>query len=217
MRVQAVEERLAALEQKIDSFAAEHSEFRSVHVSRRGAEGVRGPQGEQGPEGAPADPKLVAEVAAEIVKKSFRYENEIAKFEIILNELKGEIAVVLASLRWAVIEELKLGGVLDAEGRAVLGPQGERGEQGPKGERGEQGLQGNAGKNGVDGAAGRDGNDGAKGERGLQGEPGVSNIPGPQGERGELGPEGLRGYPGEGLSRTEVIALIQDMKKRGSL
>src|SRR6267378_1083319 len=213
--VQTVEERLAALEEKIDSFAAEHSEFRSVHVSRRGAEGGKGEPGPVGATGPSADPNQVAEIAAEIVKRAFRYENQIAKFETVLNELKGEIGVVLASLRWAVIEELKISGIIDSEGRAVPGPAGADSQvPGPKGDTGDVGPIGQTGKDGVDG---RDGADGQEGQSivGPQGPAGQdSTVPGPQGERGELGPEGLRGYPGEGLSRTEGIALIQDMKKR---
>ena len=186
--------------------------------SRRGPEGPRGHQGEQGPQGAPADPKQVAEIATELVKKAFRFETQIAKFESLLKDLESEIAAVKAALRWAVIEELKLGGVLDAEGRAVPGPAGADSQvRGPKGKQGERGLQGDAGKNGVDGRDGRDGSDGVKGERGLQGEPGVSNIPGPQGERGEIGPEGLQGYPGEGLSKTEIVELVRDMKRRNTI
>ena len=210
--VQTVEERLAALEQQVESFSAEHSDFRKVHISRRGVEGGRGPQGEPGVAGPSADPRQVAEIAAEIVKKA-----QIAKFQTFLNELEAEIGAVKAALRWSIIEELKLSGFVDSNGRAIPGPQGLAGPTGSQGERGEQDLQGNAGKNGVDGVAGRDGSDGAKGERGLQGEPGVSNIPGPQGERGEIGPEGLRGYPGEGLSKQDVIDLVFDLKRRKSI
>src|SRR5467141_5460683 len=112
--VQAVEERLAALEQKIDSFAAEHSEFRSVHVSRRGAEGRRGETGSVGPVGPPADPNQVAEIAAELVKKYFKHEDQVVKFERLLKDLEGQIdsslITVKAALRWAVIEELKTSG-----------------------------------------------------------------------------------------------------------
>src|SRR6266403_3860233 len=97
--VQTVEERLAALEQQVESFAAEHSDFRRVHVSRRGVEGGRGPQGEPGVAGPSADPRQVAEIAAEIVKKA-----QIAKFQTLLNELEAEIVAVKAALRWSIIE-----------------------------------------------------------------------------------------------------------------
>ena len=47
------------------------------------------------------------------------------------------------------------------------------------------------------------------------GEPGKDSVvPGPKGEQG---PEGPQGIPGPGLSRQDVIDLILDMKKRGTL
>ncbi|HYT20124.1 MAG TPA: hypothetical protein VEW05_07815 [Candidatus Polarisedimenticolia bacterium] len=186
--------------------------------SRRGPEGPRGHQGEQGPQGAPADPKQVAEIATELVKKAFRFETQIAKFESLLKDLESEIAAVKAALRWAVIEELKLGGVLDAEGRAVPGPAGADSHvPGPKGDKGDAGLAGPAGKDGVDGRDGRDGADGQSvvGPQGPTGKD--STVPGPKGERGEIGPEGLQGYPGEGVSKTDVVEIVRDMKRRGTI
>src|SRR5205814_8888322 len=68
------------------------------------------PQGEPGVAGPSADPRQVAEIAAEIVKKA-----QIAKFQTLLNELEAEIGAVKAALRWTIIEELKLSGFVDAE------------------------------------------------------------------------------------------------------
>src|SRR5262249_4859529 len=53
------------LRNKLDSFAAEHAEFRRVHVSRRGVEGPRGEQGIPGqsivgPKGEKGDPARLA-------------------------------------------------------------------------------------------------------------------------------------------------------------
>ena len=214
----SLEQRVAGLESKLDSISIRHLEFETVHVSRRGVSGPVGPTGPTGSTGAPADPKEVATLASEIVKKSFRYDTERAKFETLLSELKGEIGVVLASLRFAVIEELKLGGVLDAEGRAVLGPQGPAGKDSiTPGPTGSQGSTGPAGNDGVDGRDGRDGQDG-KSIVGPQGPAGAdSTVPGPKGTQGEVGPEGLRGYPGEGLSKQDVIDLVFDLKRRKSI
>src|SRR6266403_3593260 len=206
------------LRKRVEILLDDHQDFRKVHISRKGPEGGRGLTGEIGPQGVPGKDADVREVV-EAAKQAIREEFSTASVRKLVEETRREIAEEYGSsaavVRQIVLHELKVGGVLDEDGNAILLP-GPQGVSGPKGERGEQGLQGNAGKNGVDGAAGRDGNDGAKGERGLQGEPGVSNIPGPQGERGEMGPEGLRGYTGtDGFSREQVIALIGDLKARG--
>src|SRR5437667_3243520 len=149
------------LKQRITQFEAEHAEHRKVHISRKGPEGGRGERGETGPTGPSADPQEVATLAAELVKKSFRYETLVAKFQTLLSELEGEIVAVKASLNFAVIEELRLAGYLDANGNAVPGPAGADSQvPGPQRVQGEQALQGTAGKNGVDVRAGRDGSDG---------------------------------------------------------
>jgi len=49
--VQTVEQRLAAVEQKLEPFASQHEEFKAVHVSRRGVEGPRGETGAPGRNG----------------------------------------------------------------------------------------------------------------------------------------------------------------------
>jgi collagen triple helix repeat protein len=226
--VQTVEERLAALEQQFDSYAARHaaiearhSEFEKVHVSRRGADGGIGPQGPQGPVGPPADPAQVAAIAAELVKQQFKHQEQVVKFERLLKELEDQIDSVLpsvkAALQFAVITELKQASVIDVEGHAVLGPQGEPGPEGPQGKPGEKGDKGDTGPAGRDGADGHDGQDG-KSVVGPQGPAGKdSTVPGPQGPKGDQGPEGPRGLPGEGLSREQVVALVQDMKRRGSI
>jgi hypothetical protein len=210
-----VEERLAALEQ-------EHAEFRSVHVSRRGVEGPRGERGEQGPQGPPADPQQVAKIAAELVKKAFRFESERAKFETILKDLNDQIdsalITVKGALQFAIIEELKASGVIDAEGKAVPGPKGADSQvPGPKGDTGPAGRDGYTPQKGVDYFDGRDGERGPKGDRGESGEQGEPGPQGPQGERGEMGPDGLQGYPGPGLDKAAVVALVLDMKKRGTI
>ncbi len=205
--VQTVEERLAALEQKIDSFAAEHSEFRSVHVSRRGPEGGRGETGPVGPAGATgragrdgrdADISHVVEASLKRVREEFDAEYTV------LSEV--------------VRHELKTSGVIDENGKAILlqGPTRASGADstvpGPKGDVGP------AGRDGVDGKDGRDGERGLTGPQGERGEPGKDSVVlGPKGDRGEVGPEGIQGLPGEGLSRQDVIDLILDMKKRGTL
>jgi hypothetical protein len=208
---------VAELARRLDTFASEHAEFRLSHNSRRGVQGIQGAQGEPGVAGPPADPQQVAILAAEIVKKDFRFETLVTKFQSLLSELEGEVVAVKAALQFAVITELKQAGVIDAEGRAILGPQGPAGLQGPAGPIGSEGPQGLAGNDGVDGRDGRDGQDG-KSVVGPQGPAGAdSQVPGPRGERGELGPEGLQGLPGEGLDRAQVIELVRDMKRRGTI
>lgn len=185
-----------------------------------------GPKGEPGPKWERSE---VAEVVREVLKEvlageSYRGEpgptgapgkdadaSKIA--EAALKILEFEVGAAKAALRWAVIEELKATGVIDAEGRAVPGPSGAQGPKGDKGDRGEPGKDGIDGQT-IVGPAGRDGKGerGERGEQGPQGEPGVSNVPGP---RGEAGPEGPQGIPGEGLGQPEVIALVMDMKRRG--
>jgi collagen triple helix repeat protein len=226
--VQTVEERLAALEQQFDSYAARHaaiearhSEFEKVHVSRRGADGGIGPQGPQGPVGPAADPAQVAAIAAELVKNHFKHQEQAAKFDRLFKELEDRIdsalVTVKAGLQWAIIEELKAANVIDGKGNAVPGPQGEPGPEGPQGKPGEKGDKGDTGPAGKDGADGRDGQDGKSitGSQGVAGKD--STVPGPQGPKGEPGPEGPRGLAGEGLSREQVVALVQDMKRRGSI
>ncbi len=232
--VQTVEQRLAALEQ-------EHVEFKKVHVSRRGVQGVQGERGETGATGPSADPKAVAEIAANLVQKALRYETQVSKFENLIKEFESEIVALRAALKFAIIEELQLSGFVDSEGRAVPGPAGADSQvPGPKGDS-------IAGRDGVDGIPGRDGRDATitvgsvttgseasvivredngvqvldfvlpRGERGPAGAD--SKIPGPRGERGEsgIGPEGLPGLPGEGLGKTEVIELVRDLKRRGTI
>jgi hypothetical protein len=236
--VQTVEGRLAALEQRVESFAGEHAEFRVSHNSRRGVEGRPGPRGETGATGPSADPKQVAEIAAEIVKKAFRYETQIAKCESLLKEFEAEIIAVKTALRWAVIEELKASGVIDAEGHAVSGPAGKDSQvSGPKGDKGDTvtGPSGSNGRNGRDAkiAVGsvtsgdkvfvtlRD-VDGfqvldfilPRGERGAD-----STVPGPKGdsgERGEIG-FGVPGLPAPPVDKNMVLNLIMDLKKRGAI
>jgi collagen triple helix repeat protein len=212
--VQALHDRLAAIE-------ARHAEFEKVHVSRRGPEGGRGEKGDKGDPGPQADPNQVAILAAEIVKQQFRHEEQVKKFERLLKELEDQIDSVLpsvkAALQFAVITELKEAGVIDAEGHAVLGPQGEKGDKGDSGEPGIPGARGGKGDKGDKGEPGVNGQDG-KSIVGLAGPAGKdSTVPGPQGPKGDQGPEGPRGLPGEGLSREQVVALVQDMRRRGSI
>src|SRR5258708_40012869 len=127
----SLEQRVAELESKLDYISKRHDEFETVHVSRRGVAGPVGPTGATGSTGAPANPTEVATLAAEIVKRAFRYDTQTTKFETLLNNLEAEIVAVKAALRWSIIEELKESGFVDAEGRAVPGPQGPVGQQGP--------------------------------------------------------------------------------------
>ncbi len=142
MDVQTVEERLAALEQQIDSFAAEHSdfrsEFRSVQVSRRGAEGGRGETGSVGPagaQGAPGDINETIKAAAAV--------------------MQAEFGTALAALSQVVVQELKHSGVIDENGNAVLIP-GPKGDSitGSRGEKGDS-ITGAPGRNGADGVDGK--------------------------------------------------------------
>jgi len=159
--VVGIEDRLEVLEQKVESFAKEHSEFRAVHVSRRGPEGgrgeigptgVTGATGPAGRDGGGADISQVVEASLKRVREEFDAEYKI------LSEV--------------VRHELKKSGVIDEDNKAILipGTTGKCGADstvpGPKGDVGP------AGRDGVDGKDGRDG------DRGLTG---------PQGERGERG------------------------------
>ncbi len=153
--VQTVEDRVAALEKQLDSFAADHHDFRKAHISRKGPEGGRGERGETGATGPSANPQEVAKIAAEIavetVKKAFRYETQTAKFETLIKEFESEIAALRAALKFAIIEELKLGNILDEQGNAHPNLKGERGEdshvQGPRGDS----VTGPVGRAGADG------------------------------------------------------------------
>jgi hypothetical protein len=227
-----------ALQALVSKTTAEVAEHRAVHVSRRGVQGAQGERGLPGPQGAPADPQQVAEITTQLVTK---------KFESLLKELEAEIAVAKSSLRWAVIEELRASGFVDAEGRAVPGPAGADSQvAGPAGRDG-------VGKNGVDGKDGVDGKsiEGPRGRdakvaigsvtsgdvasvtvreenglqvldfvlpRGAKGDTGATgaSIVGPKGDS-IVGPEGPRGFTGGGLSKQDVAALVQDMKRRGAL
>src|SRR6266480_7036820 len=114
-----LQQQIDELKQRISQFETEHAEHRKSHNSRRGVEGGRGETGPVGPVGPPADVNQVAEIAAEIVKKA-----QIAKFQALLNELEAEVGAVKTALRWSIIEELKLSGFVDSEGRVVPGPAG---------------------------------------------------------------------------------------------
>jgi len=209
------------LGKKVQSLLGEHHDFRKIHISRKGPEGGRGIQGEVGPQGHPGKDADVREVV-EAAKQAIREEFNRASVRQLVDETRREIAAEYGSsaavIRQIVLHELKTGGVLDEDGKAILlpGPAGRDSQI--AGPRGDTGLPG---RDAVDGLPGKNGADstvpGPRGERGLQGEPGVSNVPGPRGERGEIGPEGLQGLPGEGLSRTEVIELVRDMKRRGTI
>jgi hypothetical protein len=201
--VQKLEERLAALELKVNSFAAEHAEFRSVNVSRRGVVRPAGPQGKsiQGPQGVPGKDADVSEVI-QAAKK----------------EMEADLQSAKSALSQIVAEELERSGVIK-EGKAVLvpgpvGPAATSGVPGPKGDVGPSGRDGKDGKDGRNGVDGRDGDRGPAGPQGDKGEPGVSNVAGPQGEQG---PEGPQGIPSVGVSRADVVEIIRDMKRRGSL
>ena len=202
--------------------------------SRRGLDGVRGEQGlpgrdstvvgPQGPAGRDADVTQVVEAALKKVKEEF----------------DQEYAVLAQVVRHALVT----GGVLDENGNAILipGPTGAPGADSQvAGPAGRDGVDGKS----IVGPAGRDakiaigsvtvGSEASaslrehengqvldlvipraeRGEQGLPGKDGAdSTVPG---VRGEIGPEGIRGLPGEGLSKAEVIEIIRDMKRRGSI
>jgi hypothetical protein len=179
--------------------------------SRRGPEGQQGPKGDigdtgatgaTGPAGRDADISQAIKAAKEAIEEEYGFY---------LNP---------GSIRELINHQLIATGFLDINGHPIHKP-GPAGKDstvpGPKGDVGPAGRNGRDGVNGKDGKDGRDGERGPAGPQGLQGpqgESGVSNIPGPQGPEG---PEGLRGLPGEGLTKAEVVTLILDMKKRGSI
>jgi hypothetical protein len=209
--VTELQKQVAELAQKVESISEEHAEFRSVHISRRGPEGGRGIQGEpgvgikgdQGEPGKDADISVAVAEAVKAAKKAIEDEYGFYLNQGVLKEL--------------IDHSLKVSGVIDENGKAIIipgdrGPQGEQGIQGERGEQGIQGERGERGPHGVQGQPGRDGSDSLT--PGPQGEPG---LPGKDGKDGKEGPEGLRGYPGEGLSRQEVVDLVLDMSRRKSI
>jgi hypothetical protein len=201
---------VADLAKQVQSLLNEHAEFRSVHVSRRGVAGGRGEQGLPGPAGTTGAPGPAgrdgkdADISEAVKAAKKAIEDEYGFY------LNADV------LKELIVHQLKLGGVLDAEGRAILIP-------GPTGSAGRDGIDGKPGRDGVDGQSivgpagrdGRDGVDGQPGRDGIDGKDGVSNVPGPQGERG---PEGERGLPGaSGVTKADVVAIVQDMHRRGSI
>src|SRR6267143_1804942 len=70
-------------------------------------------------------------------------------------ELECEIARVQVDLRFAIIEELKLAGVLDAQGNAHPNLRGETGSAGADGVSNIPGPKGNSGDSGADGRDGK--------------------------------------------------------------
>ncbi len=219
-RTLEIEDRVAKIEKYLNDLSLHRD-------SRRGLDGARGPQGEPGvsntpgPKGDPgrdADITQVVELALKRVRVEFDEEHKM--------------------LAHVVHHALVTGGVLDESGKAVLIP-------GPKGDS-VVGAKGDPGQDGVSvvGPRGRDAKieigsvsvgetasvslrehegvqfldvvlpRGEKGDTGAAGQDGVSNTPGPVGERGN---EGERGLPGEGMNKAEIISLVLDMKRRGSL
>jgi hypothetical protein len=196
-----LEERVSEVEKYLEGLSLHRD-------SRRGLEGARGEPGADstvpGPQGVPGKDGKDVDITKVV--------------EAALKVLEFEVGAAKAALRWAVIEELKSSGVIDAQGNAIPGPTGAFGADstvpGPKGDVGPSGRDGVDGKDGKHGRDGERGLTGPQGERGLAGPTGSQGPTGPQGERGE---EGQQGIPGVGLSREQVIALIQDMKRRGSI
>ncbi len=198
----AVEDRLAALEKYL-------TELQLHRDSRRGLEGVRGEKGdtgsvgatgETGPAGRDADISQLVELALKKVREEFDAEYKI--------------------LAEVVRHELKTSGVINENGDAILlpGPVGAPGADsqvaGPKGDVGPVGPAGHDGKSIV----------GAQGERGQDGAD--STVPGPKGDVGPAGRDGIdgrdgvegqQGIPGAGLNKDQVIALVLDMRRRGSI
>src|SRR5713226_2291971 len=105
--VQSLEQRVAGLESQLHSILTKHTEFEKVHVSRRGVQGIAGPKGDIGSVGPSANPKEVAEMAAELVKKSFRFETFQREFESLLKDLESQLVVPKVALRVAIIDELR--------------------------------------------------------------------------------------------------------------
>jgi hypothetical protein len=217
-----VEQRLAALEKYL-------TELQLHKDSRKGLDGARGEQGLPGRDSTAVGPQGVPGRDADITKV----------VEAALKRVKEEFDAEYAALAQVVRHELIKGGVLNDAGNAILipGPAGPKGDSavglpgqdgvsviGPRGRdakitigdvaagekasfslRDENGVQFldvvlPRGEKGDTGAAGRDGND--------------SVVPGPVGERGS---EGERGIPGPGLSKDDIVKLVMDLKRRGSI
>jgi hypothetical protein len=208
-------------------------------------------RGEPGPAGKDADHAHAAEIAKNSLKR---------EFEESLKNLEFEIGAAKSALRWAVIEELRATGVIDAEGNAVLipGPPGK--DSTVAGAKGDS-IIGPAGRDGRDAkivigdvAIGAEASVTAREENGVyvldfvlpraeRGECGADSVvPGPAAKiqvgsvsigetasvsvREENGTqvfdfvlqEGPRGLPGAaGLTKSDVVSIIQDMRRRGSL
>ena len=88
--------------------------------SRRGLEGAQGPEGPVGPAGPLADNHAVAELVRKGLQKDF---------EEFVDKLEGEIVLSKAAIRALIIDELRIGGVIDQNGVAVPGPAGAQGPE----------------------------------------------------------------------------------------
>jgi len=227
------------LRKKVQSLLGEHHEFRKVHISRKGPEGGRGIDGPIGPQGHPGKDADVTEIV-EAAKKAMHLEIRSVLTE--LRNLESTLHFALkdfdSNLSRTVIGELIRSSVIDENGKGILipGPAGRDSQvAGPRGDTGlpgRDGVDGLPGRNGVDGRPGRDAVNGLPGRDGVDGQSGRdaniaigSVVAGEEASvtlREENGIRVLdlvlpRGIPGQGLSKAEVISLIQDMKRRGSL
>ena len=221
-----LEDRLGAIEKYLESLQAHRD-------SRRGLDGIRGEKGEKGDPGVSnvpgekgepgkdADITEVVELAIKKVREQFDEEHRV--------------------LAQTILHQLKVSGVVDEFGKAVLipGQTGATGAQGSKGDPGRSGVDGKsvvgpAGKPAKivigDVVAGTEASVSVRQEsdntyvfsfvlpRGEKGETGAtgadSTVAGPRGERGI---DGLRGYPGIGVSEDRVIEIVSDMARRGRL
>jgi Collagen triple helix repeat (20 copies) len=155
-----------------------------------GPRGERGLEGQIGPEGPRGRDANIAECIA-AARRAMQDELQTAK----------------DAIREMITEALKNAGVIDDQGLAVPGPQGEPGRDGKDGRDGSKGDRGDQGLKGDQGQPGRDGKDGIQGPVGQRGERG---IPGATGAQGIPGQNGIDGQPGkDGASREEIAALIQ--------
>ncbi len=173
------------IEEAVDLLAEICQELIKRCELKRGPQGERGASvvGEQGPIGPPGRDADVAEVVG-------------AAQRVMQDELQS----AKDTLREIVVKELKQGGVIDSEGRAILipGPPGKDGRDGvdgkdstvpgPKGDVGPAGYTPKKGIDYFDGVPGQDG----QSVVGLQGPVGRdSTVPGPQGTCGEPGQAGV--------------------------
>lgn len=103
-----------ALKALVEKMTAQHAEFLAVHVSRRGVAGGRGDVGPTGATGSQGIP------GQSIVGPAGRDANIGECVAAAKASLASDIAAVHASISVAVDQALKVAGVIDQDGKAIL-------------------------------------------------------------------------------------------------